>query len=93
MASFTVRIELHHATWDDYNALHAAMEHRGFSRLVKADDGRTFHLPWAEYNGTGALTCAQIRDIAQEAASETGKKNSVLVTEVASRAWSGLQVA
>jgi hypothetical protein len=93
MASFTVRIELHKASWDDYNTLHAAMERRGFSRLVRADDGRTFRLPWAEYDGTGNLTCAQVRDVAQEAANETGKRSSVFVTEAASRAWSGLQVA
>lgn len=63
MASFTVRIALYQATWDDYNVLHAAMEQRGFSRQIKADDGRTYCLPWAEYNGTGNLTCSQVRDI------------------------------
>lgn len=93
MASFTVRIELHDATWDDYNVLHAAMEQRGFSRLIRADDGRAYHLPWAEYYGTGDLACNQIRDVAREAANQTGKKNAVFVTEAARWAWSGLQVA
>lgn len=92
MANFTVRIELHDASRDDYNALHAAMEQRGFSRLVQGDDGRTYHLPWAEYNGTGDLACVQVRSIAVEAANQTGKSNSVLVTEAIRRAWSGLSV-
>ena len=30
MANFTVRVELHKATWDDYDVLHAAMERKGF---------------------------------------------------------------
>jgi hypothetical protein len=93
MANFTVRIELHNATWDDYTALHVAMEQKGFSRLIQGENGRTYHLPWAEYTGTGNLSCAQVRDIAQTAANQTGKKNSILVTEAVSRAWSGLQVA
>lgn len=93
MANFTVRIELHDASWEDYNVLHAAMEQRGFSRFILADSGRTYRLPWAEYSGTGSLTSTKVRDIAQEAANQTGRRNSVFVTEARSRAWSGLQVA
>jgi hypothetical protein len=47
------RIELHDALWPDYDTLHAAMEHQGFSRLITGDDGRTYQLPWAEYDGAG----------------------------------------
>lgn len=52
-----------------------------------------YELPWAEYDGTGNLTSMQVLNIAQSAASTTGKKNSVLVTEAKSRAWSGLPIA
>ena len=90
MASFTVRIELHNAQWADYDQLHAAMEQRGFSRQITSDDGKTYHMPWAEYNGTGNLTSPQVRDIAKEAADSTGRQNSIFVTEAASRAWVGL---
>jgi hypothetical protein len=90
MASFSVRVELHQATADDYETLHAAMENRGFSRYITSDDGKTYHLPWAEYNGTGSLTSAQVRDIARTAANCTGKGNAVFVTESQSRAWVGL---
>jgi hypothetical protein len=93
MSQFTVRIELHEAQWADYETLHAAMAHQGFSRLITGDDGRTYQLPWAEYDGTGNLTSVQILGIAQNAAATTGKKNSVLVTEAKNRAWSGLQIA
>lgn len=91
MAQFTVRVELHQAEWADYEKLHAAMEQRGFSRLVTSSDGRTYHLPWAEYNGAGDLSSTQVRDTAQAAANSTGKKNAVLVTESKSRAWVGLE--
>ena len=93
MAQFTVRVELHNASFDDYTALHSAMEQRGFSRLIQSDDGRTYHLPWAEYSGSGSLSSAQVRDIAKAAADSTGKKNGVLVTESNSRAWAGLAMA
>jgi hypothetical protein len=90
MASFTVRIELHQADWRNYETLHAAMEQRGFSRQIKADDGQIYQMPGAEYNGSGNLTCIQVRDSARAAADTTGKQNSVFVTEAASRAWIGL---
>ena len=63
----------------DYDALHAAMEQVGFSRFITGDNGHTYHMPWAEYNGSGNLTSVQVRDIARTAANTTGKGNAVLV--------------
>lgn len=93
MAQFTVRVELQDAQWTDYDTLHAAMERQGFSRQIKGDDGRTYQLPWAEYDGAVNLSSMQVLTLAQSAANTTGKKNSVLVTEARNRAWSGLSVA
>jgi hypothetical protein len=90
MAQFTVRVELHQAEWSDYEGLHAAMEQKGFSRLITADSGSTYRLPWAEYDGTANLTSMQVLEIARAAAGSTGKRNAVLVTEASSRAWAGL---
>ena len=90
MADFTVRVELHQASNTHYQSLHAAMEQKGFSRFIVADTGRTYQMPWAEYNGSGTLTSTQVRDIAREAADTTGKSNAVFVTEAQSRAWIGL---
>lgn len=92
MANFTVRVELHQAAWTDYEALHAAIEARGFSRQITSDDGKAYQLPLAEYNGSGTFTSAQIRDIARAAADTTGKKSAVLVSESVSRAWAGLEL-
>jgi hypothetical protein len=66
------------------------MEQKGFSRFITGNNGQTYHMPWAEYNGTGNLTSTQVRDIARTAADTTGKSNAVLVTESTSRAWIGL---
>ena len=63
MANYTVRVELHQAVGSDYDSLHAAMEQVGFSRLITGDNGQTYHMPWAEENGSGKLTSAQVRDI------------------------------
>lgn len=90
MADFTVRVELHEANYADYTTLHAAMEQKGFSRLITSDKGNTYHMPWAEYNGSANLTSSEVRDIARSAANTTGKKNAVFVTEAQSRAWVGL---
>jgi hypothetical protein len=93
MAQFTIRIELHEAQWVDYQMLHAAMERQGFYRLITAEDGQTYQLPWAEYNRTADLSSMQVLGVAQNAANSTAKKNAVLVTEAKSRAWSGLQTS
>jgi len=91
MANFTVRVELHQATWDDYETLHAAMAARGFSRQITSDEGKIYQLPLAEYNGSANLDAGSVRDIARDAANSTGKSNAVLVSEAPSRAWIGLQ--
>jgi hypothetical protein len=91
MAKFTTRIELHSATYSDYETLHAAMERRGFSRQITADDGKTYHLPTAEYNRDGNLTREQVLESGKVAAAETGKTFAVLVTESNGRTWIGLE--
>jgi hypothetical protein len=93
MAKFTVRVELHSASYSDYETLHASMERHGFSRFIKADDGKTYHLPTAEYVRSGELTRQQVLDSAKDAAAETGKTFAVLVTESEGRTWFSLKEA
>ncbi|WP_437827847.1 type V toxin-antitoxin system endoribonuclease antitoxin GhoS [Sorangium sp. So ce1153] len=92
MAYFMTRIELHSATPDDYNTLHAAMEAAGFSRIVPAADGKHYHLPSGMYFlDSYADTAATVRDRANAVAATTGKSREVLVTQGTS-AWIGLTV-
>lgn len=93
MATFTTRVELHKADNDDYETLHEAMERRGFSRFITSGDGKTYHLPTAEYDYSGDKSRGEVLELAKAAASETNKKYAVLVTESRGRTWSGLTPA
>ena len=91
MPAFTTRVELHAASYSDYETLHAAMARRGFSRQITSDSGRSYHLPTAEYDKSGNYSPEQVLDFAKAAAAETGKNYAVLVTQSQSRIWIGLQ--
>jgi hypothetical protein len=90
---YPTRIELHDAKWEDYETLHAAMGRAGFSRLIRGSDGKTYHLPWAEYVMTGDYTAASVRDAAVRAAATTGKSAEVLTSASNDLAWQGLKLA
>jgi hypothetical protein len=93
MARFTTRVELHDAkTWEDYNKLHIAMEKEGFTRTIRTDN-ESYQLPTAEYNRDAALTKEEILESAKKAASTTGHKFAVLVTESNGRLWHNLTKA
>jgi hypothetical protein len=88
MASFTTRIELHDATENDYDKLHKAMEKVGFVRTIKDSEGKTYHLPTAEYNRIlDGLTAEEVLSDAKTAASSTKRKYRILVTESKRRMW------
>ncbi len=74
MASYLARVELHQATYDDYETLHEAMKRRGFSRIIVSNDGKRYRLPTGTYSveNTNA-TLEQAYNAAQAAAAETGK--------------------
>jgi hypothetical protein len=90
MASFTTRVELHHATREDYTLLHERMRTQGFFLAIRADDGTVYQLPPAEYDYTGAITRAQVLEKAKVAAASVKSSYAVLVTESAGRTWYGL---
>ena len=91
--NYTVRVELHNASWDDYETLHAEMENRGFARTITGNNGVTYQLPTAEYNASSQMDAVGVREVASEAAKATGRKYAVLVTVAGQRAWVGLQSA
>jgi hypothetical protein len=93
MADFTTRVELHGATYSDYEVLHSAMQAEGFSRLILASDDKYYQLPTAEYDRSGNLTRQQVLQSAQRAAAKTHKASAILVTEATGRMFSGLQIA
>lgn len=84
------RVELHHASEDDYETLHSAMETEGFERTIVSDQGVKYHLPTAEYYRTANLTRSQVLASAERAAATTGKRYAAIVTESQGVTWNGL---
>jgi hypothetical protein len=94
MASFTTRVLLNgYPTADDYTRLHGEMKRRGFSRVIKSDDGAYYWLPSAEYNRQGNVTLQQVLNDAKTAANSVKTPNEVLVTDAKARMWNGLRKA
>lgn len=91
MASFTVRVVLHDADWDDYNDLHDEMKKQGFSDEITSSDGITYKMPDAEYDISGSLTLDNVLSKAKSAASSTGRKYAVFVTKSSGLKWYGLE--
>ncbi|HUI90827.1 MAG TPA: hypothetical protein VLX68_01140 [Chitinivibrionales bacterium] len=92
MATFMTRVELHDATYMDYESLHSAMQREGFTRTILAADGNTYILPTAEYYRTAQLTKNQVLESAQRAAVMTRKRYAVIVAETSGVTWSGLPI-
>jgi hypothetical protein len=90
MASFMTRVELHGANPQDYETLHAAMEHEGFSRFIAGSDGRWYQLPTAEYNRIASVPRDQVLESAKRAAATTKKAHGIFVTEAVTSTWCGL---
>ena len=77
----------------DYEKLHAEMAKQGFVRTIVSDDNVTYHLPTAEYNlVANNFTLGQVLEKAKVAAKQTGKENSIIVTEANGRTWHNLPV-
>ncbi len=89
MSLFTTRVELHGASYSDYETLHEAMIEKGFSRYITSNDGIKYHLPTAEYDYQDSNR-ADVLSLAKAAAQATGKSFEVLVTEGIGRTWHNL---
>lgn len=90
MAEFMTRVELHDASYSDYEELHSAMEEEGFERTITSDKGVTYYLPTAEYYRDVHLTRQEVLESAKRAAVTTGKRYGVVVTESNGVTWIGL---
>jgi hypothetical protein len=87
---YLVRVELHSASYGDYETLHNAMAAAGFQRTIRADDGTLYYLPTAEYVIETLQAGEQVRTAADSAASRTGKLHAVLVVRYDVAWWKDL---
>lgn len=90
MARFTIRIELHEATWDDYVAMYDHLAGYGITDILTSDDGVKYKMPPAEYNYEGNSTRSEVLESAKKCAAKVVKSYAILVTESAGRTWNGL---
>lgn len=90
---YLVRVELHGATWHDYESLHSEMAERGFSRQITGSDGVDYQLPTAEYVVHTDADLERVRAVAATAAKVTGRRFSIIVAEYSRSAWIGLAYA
>ena len=91
MSSFTIRVELHDATWQNYVNLAADLAKQGVTDVITADNGTAYKMSPAEYNYDGAVSIDDVLNAVDAAAARTGKQHAVFVTEATQRKWRGLQ--
>ncbi|WP_146093376.1 DUF2622 domain-containing protein [Xanthomonas pisi] len=90
MPSFTTRVVLNDAEWEEYEELYEYMAAEGFAKTITSGQVVTYKLPDAEYDYRGNLTKENVLKKARSAAQRTGKRHSVLVTESVGRTWDNL---
>ena len=93
MSRYTIRVELHDASWQDYVDLARRLAAHGIVDVIRSDDGRTYKLPPAEYNYQGPATRDQILTVAKDCAASVVSSYAVLVTDAVARTWHGLKAA
>ena len=79
MSSVVARVELHAASWQDYENLHSYMSAEGYSKKILASDGNWYQLPTGTYVHSSVLSTADGADKAARAANRTGKSSWVFV--------------
>lgn len=92
MARFTVRVELHDASLEQYEKLYEKMAAYGFTDIIPTTD-TPVKMPPAEYNFEGQVTKEQVLEKAKSCAAQVVRKYAVLVTESNGRTWHGLENA
>jgi hypothetical protein len=90
MSNYLVRVELHGATYVNYEHLHKAMAAKGFVRNILGGDGKTYALPTAEYVASTPQGGATVRTQAEAAAASTRLNHAILVVDFSQAWWNGL---
>ena len=87
MMDFITRIELHLAEQNDYAKLAKAMADMGFSEKAPPDAEPPLERPTPEYHFQGALTRADVLDLASQAAATVQDNYTVRVTNSMGLTW------
>jgi hypothetical protein len=92
MTQYLARIELHAASYPNYEFLQVQMAQQGFVRTLVGENRTTYQLPTGTYvlNSNATLQDALNRAVA--AANATLKSGAVMVVEWTTAMWLGLRV-
>jgi hypothetical protein len=86
IGDYIARVELHSASYTDYENLHSYMEKKGYSRQIVAGNGKTYKLPTGTYVARSVSeTLDMALNAAVVAATQTGKKSAVIVADWTAR--------
>lgn len=91
MSMFTIRIELHNGQATHYAALAKSLAAVGITDIVTADNGTRYRMSPAEYNFVGETSIDSVYQASVGAATATGLKFAVFVSQCSVRKWIGLQ--
>lgn len=93
MANYIARVELHAASYDDYEVLHAQMKKQGYSRAIVGDNNLTYQLPTGTYVLSSNISAQDALNRAGEAANATSKTSAIIVADWNAARWRGLAAA
>jgi hypothetical protein len=91
MHFYTIRVELHAASWQDYINLANDLSAKGIVTSITANEGVAYHMLPAEYNYQGPADIDTVLNASKASAAKTGKRHAVFVTEASQRKWIGLE--
>ena len=92
MAQYIARVELHAASYSNYEFLNSQMAQQGFVRTLVGVNCTTYQLPIGTYVLSSNIALQEVLNRAVAAASTTLKSSAVVVAEWREAMWQGLTV-
>ena len=93
MAKYIAKVELHAASYANYDFLCLQMAQRGFTRTIAGANHTVYQLPIGTYFIDSDASLQEVLNRAVAAANATLKSSAVLVAECREAMWQGLTVA
>jgi Endoribonuclease GhoS len=92
MAQYIARVELHAASYSNYEFLNSQMAQQGFVRTLVGVNCTTYQLPIGTYVLSSNIALQEVLNRAVAAANATLKSSAVVVAEWREAMWQGLTV-
>lgn len=93
MTDYVIRVEMHGATYADYERLHALLAAKSVTNFIYSDDRVRYRLPTAMYTYTGPETPQHVRDSVAQITASVRPNPAVFVTVRGASTWQGLIAA